>query len=310
MGATPLFQFPGSATAPSLSLPLLLANHQINFYQNPFPCTIKFSNGTLCRSSGYGGRGDWPRWDSNAEKTVRDERFRFNLDDDFVTGGEDNGDNGFGFRSGAKKRVWWSGDSMDMDVDEHGAGVSEESFDTSWIFKVLNAFGWMLPAIGISMLLGTGPNAFFMALVLPFAQSAVSLAAGTLWGRRSSGSPKPKRRIKKKPFATAASDIGVSKEKEDIKSGKVSENYESWGASNDISTKTRNNRGHSFGGWEELDERMGSYNVPERTPTRNVNKPRQQKKGKLSRRVRSRDTPLLLRLLIAIFPFLGSWTKL
>ncbi|CAN6725871.1 unnamed protein product [Malus baccata var. baccata] len=33
-------------------------------------------------------------------------------------------------------------------------------------------------------------------------------------------------------------------------------------------------------------------------------------KGKLSRRERNSDTPLLLRLLIAVFPFLGTWTKM
>lgn len=37
--------------------------------------------------------------------------------------------------------------------------------------------------------------------------------------------------------------------------------------------------------------------------------PKQQNKSKLSRTRRVRDTPLLLRLLIAVFPFLG-WVKL
>ncbi|PSS05027.1 Microtubule-associated protein RP/EB family member 1 like [Actinidia chinensis var. chinensis] len=298
MGTIPLLHFPSSATGPSplLALPL---------YQNPSSRTSRFSKITRCRSAGYGG-GDGsgrPRWDSNAEKTVGAERFRFNLDDE-------DGGYGLGFGSGAKKRVWWSDDSMGVDDDEdNGFGVLEDSIDASWIFKILNAFGWMVPAIAISLLLGTGPNAFFMALVLPLAQSAVAFATDTFWGR-SSGGPRPKRKTKKKPFVRTESDIGMREEREDTESGKVRENYQSWSASNDVSTKTRDKRPQSFGGWDELDKRMGSYNAPQRALNQKANEPRPQKKGKLSRRVRSRDTPLLMRLLIAVFPFLGSWTKL
>ncbi|PSR98830.1 Transcription factor btd like [Actinidia chinensis var. chinensis] len=292
MGTIHLLHFPSSATAPSLIFPL----------QNPSTC--RFSKINRCRSAGGGGGGR-PRWDSNAETTVRAERFRVNLDNEEGGVGD-----GFGFGSGAKKRVWWSDDSMGIDDDEEdGFGVLEDAIDASWIFKVLNALGWMLPAIAISLLLGTGPNAFFMALVLPLAQSAVALATDTFWGR-SSGSPRPKRRTKKKPFVRNASDIGMREEREDAEAGKVRENYQSWSASNDVQTKTRDKRRQSFGGWDDLDKRMGSYTPPKRTPTQKANELRPQKKGKLSRRARSRDTPLLLRLLIAVFPFLGSWTKL
>ncbi|THF99552.1 hypothetical protein TEA_003397 [Camellia sinensis var. sinensis] len=340
MGTTHLpLQFPRSATSPSSPQPL-----PILLTKNP-----RILNITSRRSTVYGGRH------------VGEKRFRFNLNDEFVTGDEDDG-------FGAKKRVWWSDDSIDIDDDddEEGFGVFGESIDASWVFKgyvftirdsmiwchmftikgykvdllnikfevqVLNAIGWMLPAIIISLLLGTGPNTFFMALVLPIAQSAVSLVTDTFWGR-SSGSPKPKRRTKKKkPFARAESDIrmngenentesgsirenyarptcdtGTNRGDEDAESGNVRENYQSWVAANDISTKTRDKRAPGFGGWDELDKRMGSYKIPK--SAQRVNKPQQQKKGKLSRRVRNRDTPLLLRLIIAVFPFLGSWTKL
>ena len=167
----------------------------------------------------------------------------------------------------------------------------------------------MVPAIAISLLLGTGPNAFFMALVLPLAQSAVAFATDTFWGR-SRGGPRPKPKTKKKPFVRTESDIGMREEREDTESGKVRENYQSWSASNDVSTKRCDKRPQNFGGWDELDKRMGSFNAPKRALNQKANEPRPQKKGKLSRRVRSRDTPLLMRLLIAVFPFLGSWTKL
>lgn len=228
-------------------------------------------------------------------------------EDDF--GGVENDDiGGFGFRKGVKKRVWWSDEDMDDD-DERGFGGLEEALDASWIFKILNALGWMLPAIGISLLLGTGPNPFFMALVLPLAQSAVSFAIDTFWGK-SNGSPKAKRRKKKKPFSRTASDIGTREEREDTEPGNVRENYQSWTAANDNTKQTRDKSSPNFGGWDELDKRVGSYTVPKREPTQKANEPQQQKRSKLSRRVKSGETPLLLRLLIAVFPFLGSWTKL
>lgn len=175
--------------------------------------------------------------------------------------------------------------------------------------QILNAFGWMLPAIGISLLLGTGPNPFFMALVLPLAQSAVSFAIDTFWGK-SNGNPTAKRRKKKKPFSRAASDIGTREEREDTEPGNVRENYQSWTAANDNTKQTRDKSSPSFGGWDELDKRVGSYTIPKREPTQKANEPQRQKRSKLSRRVKSGETPLLLRLLIAVFPFLGSWTKL
>ncbi|KAG5532842.1 hypothetical protein RHGRI_027210 [Rhododendron griersonianum] len=300
MGTALLLQFPSSSTAPSPPPPPLLLSNRRN---------TLLPGGTRCPSTGHGGRSGRPHWDYNAEKTHRAERFRFNYEDD--VGREKDVGGGFGFREGAKKRVWWSDEDMDDDADDKGGfGGLEEALDTSWILKILNALGWMLPAIGISMLLGTGPNPFLMALVLPLAQSAVSLAIDTFWGKPSR-STKPKGRTKKKPFSRAASSMRTSEDREDFESGNVRESYQSWTAANDISTKqTRDKRASSFGGWDELDKSVGSYKVPKRAPTQRENEPQQQKRGKLSRRVKNRETPLLLRLLIAVFPFLGSWTKL
>ncbi|KAA8538961.1 hypothetical protein F0562_025653 [Nyssa sinensis] len=304
MGTTHLLRFPISVIAPAQSLPLLVTNPSNPPTQNP-----RFPNTKRCRSAGYGGRGGRPRRDSNAEKTIRTERFRFNLEDGFLSDDED--DEEFGFRSGAKQRVWWSDDSLDMDDDDGGQfGVLEDSVGFAWIFKVFSAFGWMLPAVIISLLLGTGPSAFFMALVLPFAQSALSLAADTLWGRSSNG-PKPKPRTKKKPFARTATDIGMSKEKEEnTENGKGRGSHQSWAAANDVSVKKGYRSMPSFGGWDDLDIKGVTGKVPKRSTALKVNEPRQQKKGKLSKKARRRDTPLLLRLLIAVFPILGSWMRL
>ncbi|KAF7133447.1 hypothetical protein RHSIM_Rhsim09G0133200 [Rhododendron simsii] len=89
--------------------------------------------GTRCRSTGHGDRSGRPHWDSNAEKTHRAERFRFNYEDD--VGRENEVGGGLGFREGAKKRVWWSDEDMDDDDDRGGFGGLEEALDTSWILK-------------------------------------------------------------------------------------------------------------------------------------------------------------------------------
>lgn len=220
---------------------------------------------------------------------------RFNFDDE---------DDVRGYR---KKRVWWSDDSIDSedDDDEGGFGVLEDSFDTSFILKVLNAFGWMVPAVAISLLLGSGgTNTFLMALVLPLAQSVISFIADTFLGN-SIGSSKPKRkRAKKKPFVRARYS---TKMKQDANPREVNDKYQFEGENKN---KPRGRMGSSFGGWDELDRGLGYDKVPKREPIRNVNEPQLENKDKLSRRVTTRETPLLVRLLIAVFPFLGSWMKL
>ncbi|XP_059628574.1 uncharacterized protein LOC132271265 [Cornus florida] len=297
MGNIHLLHFPCSLTGPSPSL--------INPNRPPSP-NPSFPKRFRCHST---GRGRSPSWDSNAEKTIHAERFRFNLENESLTDDDGDEDGEFGFRSTGKQRVWWSDDSLDID-DEEQFGFGEDSISINWIIKLFRAFGWMVPAIIISLLVGTGPNAFFMALALPLAQSALSLAADTLWNRSSEGR-KAKPRTKKKPFARASSNVGMGKEKEEnTGTSKGRGSSQSWAAANDVTVKKGDKSTPSFGGWDELDIRSRTSEVPKRAPPQRANSPRQQKKGKLSRRLRSRDTPMLLRLLIAIFPFLGSWTKL
>lgn len=91
--------------------------------------TIQSSRARRCSTS-YGGS----RWDPNAEKNVRTERFGFSDDDE----------EGFGSTSDGKKRVWWSDegfvDDDDDDDDEAGGedefGFRETSIGIGWIFKV------------------------------------------------------------------------------------------------------------------------------------------------------------------------------
>ena len=171
---------------------------------------------------------------------------------------------------------------------------------------MFRAFGWMLPAIAISMLLGTGPNPLIMALALPLGQTAISLAIDRVWGR-TSNRPKSRYQTKKKPFSRAARNTRMNEEKRgENKNCEGRETYKSWvGGAPDGSVKN-SKTAPSFGGWDELEKEGAANKIPRRAPDE---QPRQQKKGKLSRR-RNREKPLLLRLLIAVFPFLGSWAKL
>ncbi|KAJ9169966.1 hypothetical protein P3X46_018105 [Hevea brasiliensis] len=94
--------------------------------------------------------------------------------------------------------------------------------------NVIRPFGWMVPAIGTSLLLGIGPKSFFIALAVPLGLATLSL--------------------------------------------------------------------------------LYADKVPRETTRKKADElPKQQNKGKLSRTRSVRDTLLLLRLLIAVFPLLGSW---
>ncbi|RXH71313.1 hypothetical protein DVH24_018668 [Malus domestica] len=171
--------------------------------------------------------------------------------------------------------------------------------------KVFKSYGWAFPAIIISLLLSTGPKAFLMALALPLVQSAFSLLYEKLWGGTQS---RPKRksrtRRRRKPFA---STVGNARTKEKEKYDEEQETsdkrmgYQSWVVGNDASADSSGRDASSLGGWDDLERMESARRQSQRKPMG---------KGKLSRRERNSDTPLLLRLLIAVFPFLGTWTKM
>ncbi|XP_076912887.1 uncharacterized protein LOC143571313 [Bidens hawaiensis] len=218
------------------------------------------------------------RWDSNAE-TFRTKNFDFDDEDD------------------------------DFDDDSsQWADIIEDFFDGVSIFKIFRSFGWMLPAMISSFLLTSGPQAFLMALAIPLGQSALSLLFQTVWGRPKT---KTRRRGKSKrqpPRGANYMDEEDEQEEEYVeRERKRATGYQAWVGGDGSSGEETNGESSSFGGWEELDGRgrRRRYNN-----NNNNNGNRKQSKSKMSRRVKRSETPLLLRLLIAVFPFLGSWTKL
>ncbi|MBA0590939.1 hypothetical protein Gorai_019628 [Gossypium raimondii] len=263
----------------------------------------------------------------------------------------DDDDDEFEFTSAAKQRNWWSGyddydDVWEFDEDNefwvfkklsyNGAArigffsvAKDFSFEDMRIFLhcvsvfiyvaygksimvIFRAFGWMLPAIAISLLLGTGPNAFIMALAVPLGQSALSLVFDKVSGRTSeSWKSAPRRKTKKKQFTrAAANNTRTNKGKQEPnKTGGEKESYSSWLNTDGGLQGKGGQRVPKYGGWDQLDDQVETQ---KRATSRKGNgAPKQRKEDKFSRvgRDRVRDTPLLLRLLIAVFPFLGSWTR-
>ncbi|XP_011077066.1 uncharacterized protein LOC105161160 [Sesamum indicum] len=254
-----------------------------------------------------GGRSGGSRWDW--EKNVNP-RQRSRFTDSYVTDEYDE-EFEYSFRNGAKERIWWSDDfgAEDDDEDDEGFGILEASIGFNWVLKIFRAFGWMIPAVIISLLLGTGPNAIIMALALPLAQSALSLAAEALLGTADEP-PRPRPKSKKKPFAGAKNHTRVRKEKEvQTRKGKEAGNYKSWVDANNACTKNEKRKQQRFNGWDELDNQPRVDEEPRVASVKNANEPRAQMAVKIRRGIKG-DTPLLMRLLIAMFPYLGFWTKI
>ncbi|CAI9090965.1 OLC1v1025865C1 [Oldenlandia corymbosa var. corymbosa] len=267
------------------------------------------------KAGGRVGGSEWEKTQSGERPTYQDE---FNYDYD------EEEEFGFGKKSG-KQRVWWSddsstkwwdtsggGDEDDDDDEEDGFGVLEGSIGGfSSIFEVLRTFGWMVPAIIISLLLGTGANnALLMAVALPLAQSALSSVLDLIWERAPENRrPKSRSRNRKRPFSGASSGSKMRQKREqNTENDNNSGDYKSWVAADNVSERKDGGRARSFGGWDELDEQRRKEKE-RRTATSNK-KRWETSQGKLSKRSKRRQTPLLVRLLIAFFPFLGFWTKL
>lgn len=169
--------------------------------------------------------------------------------------------------------------------------------------QAFRSFGWMLPAIISSLLFTSGPKAFLMAMAIPLAQSALSLLFQAVSGRpKNKTRHRAKSRSKRKPPQprSASSYVDIDEEQEEYVQGERPR-YQTWvagdGGLNDKKTKGSTS---TFGGWEELDGRTRSTNDGKKKTS----------KSKMSRRDKGSETPLFLRLLIAVFPFLGSWTRI
>nr|XP_027118254.1 uncharacterized protein LOC113735449 [Coffea arabica] len=158
------------------------------------------------------------------------------------------------------------------------AGVLEDYIDSIWIIKVFRSFGCALPFILVSILLATGPKAFLMALALPLGQSTFSFAIQKMRGGKDK---RPKRKTKTKSRSYPRSSRTVKR---------VEKNAP------------------TFGGWDELDGLsefdIGSSSSSGQSVGKSKNSPPEN--GRLSMRTEKSDTPLLLRLLIAVFPFLAK----
>ncbi|XP_023732232.1 uncharacterized protein LOC111880052 isoform X1 [Lactuca sativa] len=223
------------------------------------------------------------RWDSNAE-TFRTQSFDFNS-------GDDDDD-----------------DDFEDDDANQWLDILEDFIDGVWIFKVFRSFGWFLPAIISSLLLTSGPKAFLMAMAIPLGQSALSMLFQTVWGRpknktrrRGKSKSEGKRKPPPPPRRGGASYVDMDEEEYPRGERKRAPGYQTWVAGDGGASDNKSGGSSaSFGGWEELDRKSGSFTDGKRKPL----------KSKLSRRERRSTTPLFFRLLIAVFPFLGSWTRM
>ncbi|MQL85840.1 hypothetical protein Taro_018349, partial [Colocasia esculenta] len=265
-----------------------------------------------CRCSTLGG--SHPAWESNAERV----RPRKSGGGAGARRGAEEVE-GWGHRRRAKRR-WWSDETYDDEWDDDADfdlldDDFEQPWEKIWIFKVFKSYGYFLPAIIASMLLATGPKAFLMALALPLGQSALSLAIDKLWGNASRERRRPRSKTKKKPFARSAGDLrreegeGIGRGYQDRKA------YQSWMAADAAAASDREAKSRAFGGWDELDRRKEYAEGPARQqPSKKASASSSRappiREGKLSRRERNKEVPLFLRLLVAVFPFLGSWTRI
>ncbi|XP_022138787.1 uncharacterized protein LOC111009866 [Momordica charantia] len=254
---------------------------QLQLLPHPFSALPFHHPWRLSSRSRFSSATRYRLWDSNAED-------------------EEPFDPGIRFRTTRnKRRRWWSDDPA-PEFEEESSGILDEVIDSVWIFKVFKSYGWTLPPIIISLLLNSGPKAFLMALALPLAQSIISLALEKLWG---AAERRPKRsarsRTRKRSFYSTETKVQEEEEK-----GKMGYGYQSWEA------RKEGRNGSSYGGWEDLDG-VGSEREPKSgVRPKNQSSTTSMEKGKLSWREKKSDTPLLLRLLIAVFPFLGSWTRM
>ncbi|KAK7355449.1 hypothetical protein VNO80_14705 [Phaseolus coccineus] len=239
---------------------------------------------------------NFPRWDSNAE-SFRPRNFTSNG----PRGKErEEQEQGYG-----RKRRWWSDEEREFGEDEEdtSSGIVEEAIDGVWFLQILKSYGWTLPVILASWLLSSGPKAFLMALALPLGQSLFALAFEKLW-KQSESKPKRKYRMRRKPRRGNNTRV----EEEPVENQKTKKGYQSWVVEDNGSVDEGSQEAaQSFGGWDHLER---SRPVKKSSFDMDGSRTIPVDGGRLSRRERKSDTPLLFRLLIAIFPFLGIWTKM
>ncbi|KAF0916876.1 hypothetical protein E2562_014615 [Oryza meyeriana var. granulata] len=204
----------------------------------------------------------------------------------------------------------------DDDLDEQKEAVVE-LFGEPWFSKLFRAYGYVLPLLLVSMLVATGPRAFLMAMALPLSQSAISWAVSFFTARS--------RRQQQSYGYDYDDDPAFQRRREEEDDDYYEGGAWQWQSR---SYQQSNKSGAGFGGWDDLlyDEKKQESTGKKRTPPepdtsaaatdlglRTRRGPRRSNGGMSRGRSSSRrynHAPLLTRLLVAFFPFLGSWFRI
>ncbi|CAH8331594.1 unnamed protein product [Eruca vesicaria subsp. sativa] len=207
-------------------------------------------------------------------------------------------------KRGRKRRQLWEElleDNVEDDDDDGGGGddsgkidlwkILEEIVDNVWILKAFKSYGYLLPFILLSLFFSTGPKAFLISLGVAIGPSLLFLAFQKLigWDKRRRAS-------------SMGNQFGLEMEEE--RRSRV--RYRPSQVRNSVN-EPRGSAGmaSNFGGWDELEE---PGTVPEQPRSEPKRKP--MKKRKKIRREDTAAQPLLLRLLVSLFPFLSSYTNM
>ncbi|KAG5401903.1 hypothetical protein IGI04_016510 [Brassica rapa subsp. trilocularis] len=202
-------------------------------------------------------------------------------------------------KRGRKRRQLWEEllkDNVEEDDDDDVDGgngkidlwkILEEIVDNVWILKAFKSYGYLLPFILLSLFFSTGPKAFLISLGVAIGPSLLFLAFQKVIG------------WDKRRRTSTASQFGIDMEGEERRS-RV--RYSPSQVRNSGSAGMASN----FGGWDEL-EGPGTVSQQPRTEPRR--KPMKKRK-KIRREEAAEAQPLLLRLLVSLFPFLSSYTNM
>ncbi|PHU21487.1 hypothetical protein BC332_06594 [Capsicum chinense] len=173
--------------------------------------------------------------------------------------------------------------------------------------RVLWSYGWALPPIVLALLVTGGPKAFLMALAIPLGQSTFSFAIQKMLDTTQNKPTRKSKTKKRRRAAPTSSKANFWRRAGSSKTRKRKTGYQSWVPNNDVSASKDDREVSKYGGWDELDQETESKSSAQSSAeTSKI----PMEKGKLSSAEAKSDTPLLLRLLISMFPFLASWTKL
>ncbi|KAK3128146.1 hypothetical protein QOZ80_6BG0457570 [Eleusine coracana subsp. coracana] len=233
----------------------------------------------------------------------------------------------------------------DFFSDSRSGSFGGELFDEPWFSKVFKTYGFLLPVMLASMLVATGPRAFLMAMAIPLVQSAVSFLLDAIWGRNGRRRQTPfqeeEEYDEEEDFPEDSSDFAGGRARSSSSGRNYygerrrPQSYQSWVSDDfaaaaaaaadkdDYSTKKSSGGAKidGFGGWDELLDKNDGGNKAAGSShrTRAADAAAQGPGAPLSRRrdrrgrmsnSKYKQAPLFMRLMVAVFPFLGSWFRL